>query len=295
MGDSGHVDAGYAVLSARDVRQHRPPVSIPGERTRRAPSQKGQALGSAPGGFTGTLQAGSCGHLSHLSVPGFLAPAGPGTSWAAGGLIQGPSPLLLPAGVSSCRHPAYVSSAPKAMLFSPGRSPSPLSASSGIGGRDRASHPVPSEGLTLRRWSTARPVSATAPPARPLGNCPGPRPWPGSSLKGGTEVVTLGPDVSSGGGWVPQSVLPQAPGAACLVGSQRVPGSDAFPRGCVEPQGAQTSPGAPQGEDWCGKGSRAPDDNPFLFFDCAGSLLQGLRCSAWALCRCAQAFSSCSE
>ena len=47
------------------------------------PSQKGQALGSAPGGFMGTLQAGSYGHLSHLSVPGFLAPADPGTSWAA--------------------------------------------------------------------------------------------------------------------------------------------------------------------------------------------------------------------
>lgn len=72
----------------------------------------------------GTLQTGSCGHLSHLSVPGFLAPAGPGTSWAAGGLIQGPSPLLLPAGVSGCRHSACVSSAPKATLFSPGRGPS---------------------------------------------------------------------------------------------------------------------------------------------------------------------------
>ena len=149
-----------------------------------------------------------------------------------------------------------------------------MSASLGIGGRDRAPHPAPLEGLTPRRWSTAHPVSATALPARPLGNCPGPQPWPGSSLEGGTEVVTFWPDVRSSGGWAPPSVLPQAPRAACLLGSQRVPGSDAFPQGCVEPWGTQTSLGAPQGEDWCGKGSGAPDFNPSPFFDCAGSLLQ---------------------
>ena len=119
-------------------------------------------------------------------------------------------------------------------------------------------------------------------------------------------MVTFWPDVRSSGGWAPPSVLPQAPRAACLLGSQRVPGSDAFPQGCVEPWGTQTSLGAPQGEDWCGKGSGAPDFNPSPFFDCAGSLLQWMgwlfvavyrlsrvaasrgyslaSCSAWASC-----------
>lgn len=97
------------------------------------PLRRAKALGTAHLGFTRTLQVRSCGHPSHLSFPGFLAPASLGTSWAMNGLIQGPparpcAPTAFPYRcVKLPKIPPLrccVSSAQKSMLFSPGRGPS---------------------------------------------------------------------------------------------------------------------------------------------------------------------------